>query len=108
MIEVEIVHKSIPWNLYVGYTNLYLRERWKRYEELSPSVSKFFRSGKVIALEFRYDLTKGWGPYDTKEEGIWAEGALVLTLSRGGAQGLQRATKSCNREKFLLESCVTD
>jgi hypothetical protein len=77
------VHKSIPWNLYVGYTNLYLRERWKRYEELSPSVSKFFRSGKVIALEFRYDLTKGLGPYDTKEEGIWAEGALALTLSRG-------------------------
>ena len=76
--------KSIPWNLYVGYTNLYLRERWKKYEELSASVSKYFRSGKVVAREFRYDLMKGWGPYNTKEEGIWAEGELAFTLSREG------------------------
>lgn len=84
VIEVEVMDKSIPWNLYVGYTNLYLRERWKKYEELSASVSKYFRSGKVVAREFRYDLMKGWGPYNTKEEGIWAEGELAFTLSREG------------------------
>jgi len=84
VIEVEVVDESIPWNLYVGYTNLYLRERWKKYEDLSDSVSKYFRKGRVVALKFRYDLMKGWGPYETNEEGIWAEGELALTLLKAG------------------------
>ena len=84
VIEVEVVDESIPWNLYVGYTNLYLRERWKKYEELSDTVSKYFRKDRVVALKFRYDLMKDWGPYDTKEEGIWAEGELALTLLKAG------------------------
>jgi hypothetical protein len=84
VIEVEVVEESIPWNLYVGYTNLYLRERWERYEDLSDSVSKYFRKGHVVALKFRYDLMKGWGPYDTQEDGMWAEGELALTLMKAG------------------------
>jgi hypothetical protein len=84
VIEVDVVDESIAWNLYVGYTNLYLRERWEKYENLSASVSKYFRRGQVVALKFRYDLTKGWGPYKTKDEGLWAEGELALKLLKGG------------------------
>jgi len=84
VIEVEVVDESIPWNFYVGYTNLYLRERWERYEALSDSVAKYFRKGDVIALKFRYDLMKGWGPYKTKDEGLWAEGELALKLLKAG------------------------
>ena len=84
VIEVEAIDKSISWTLYVGYTNLYLRERWERYESLSDRVSKFFRKGQVVALAYRFDLMDGWGPYDTKAEGLWAEGELALTLTRAG------------------------
>jgi len=84
VIEVEVVGESIPWNLYVGYTNLYLQERWERYQTLSGTVSRYFRRGQVVAKEFRFDLMKGWGPYDTRDEGIWAEGELALTLSKAG------------------------
>lgn len=84
VIEVKVVDESIPWNFYVGYTNLYLLERWKRYEDLSGSVSKYFRKGQVVALKFRYDLMKGWGPYHTKDEGYQAEGELARSLSSAG------------------------
>ncbi len=83
VIEVEVVAESIPWNLYVGYTNLYVLERWERYEALSDSVAKYFRKGDVVALEFRYDLMKGWGPYKTNK-GLWAEGELALKLLKAG------------------------
>ena len=84
VIEVEVVDESIPWNFYVGYTNLHLQERWERYEALANSVSKYFRKGQVVALKFRYDLMKDWGPYATRDEGIWAEGELALMLSKAG------------------------
>jgi len=84
VIEVEVVDESILWNLYVGYTSLYLQERWERYEALAESVSKYFRKGQVVALKFRYDLMKDWGPYATRDEGILAEGELALTLSKAG------------------------
>lgn len=84
VIEVERLDPSITWDLYVGSTNLYLRERWERYEQLTDTVSKYFRRGQVRALGYRYDLMKGWGPYDSKEECLVAEGALAAQLQRDG------------------------
>jgi hypothetical protein len=84
VIEVEVVDPQIAWTLYVGYTNLYLRERWIRYEQRADSVSRYFRDGRVIPVRYRYDLTKGWGPYATRDEGVRAEGDLALALEQAG------------------------
>lgn len=84
VIEVERIDESITWDLYVGSTNLYLRERWQRYEQVTDTVSKYFRRGQVRAVGYRYDLMKGWGPYETKEQALDAEGELALALEAAG------------------------
>lgn len=84
VIEVERIDPAIRWDLYVGSTNLYLRERWQRYEQLTSTVSKYFRRGQVRAVRYRYDLIAGWGPYDTHEQALEAEGRLAASLERSG------------------------
>jgi len=84
VIRVERLDEAITWDYYVGYTNLYLRERWQRYEQLTDTVSKFFRRGQVRAIGYEYDLMKGWGPYDAKEDGLQAEGDLARALRDAG------------------------
>ena len=84
VIEVERVDPAITWDFYVGSTGLYLRERWERYEQLTDKVSKYFRRGQVKALRYRYDLMKGWGPYDTHDECLQAEGDLAVALQLAG------------------------
>ena len=84
VVAVERVDPAITWDLYVGSTNLYLRERWQRYENLTDKVSQYFRHGKVRAIGYRYDLMDGWGPYETREEALEKEGALATSLQRDG------------------------
>ena len=84
VIRVERVDETVTWDYYVGYTNLYLRERWDRYQDLTGSVSTSFRRGQVRAVEYAYDLMDGWGPYETREQGLQAEGDLARTLHRAG------------------------
>lgn len=84
VIKVESLDEAIPWDNYVGYTTLYLRERWQRYQDLNGKVSKYFRKRQVRARHFEYDLMNGWGPYETKEEGLQAEGELARHLLAAG------------------------
>ena len=81
VIEVERLDPTVDWDYYVGYTNNFFKVRWEKYVDLVPnSVSGYFRHGKVKALGYRYDLMKGWGPYETKQAGELAEGDLALYL----------------------------
>ncbi len=84
VIEVKVIDPKISWTLYVGYTNLYLRERWQRYIEMLDKIFKYFRTHRVEATHFRYDLMDRWGPYETREEAIMAEGDLPLALQKLG------------------------
>lgn len=104
VIEVEPLDPSITWTLYVGYTNLYLRERWKRYEDLSDSVSRYFRNGHVRALRYRYDLAEGWGPYEDKDTALEAEGDLALALCEAGYGAYSDQLKVA-RERRKAKSC---
>ena len=83
-IEVKVIDSKVDWNFYVGYTERTLDQRWLTYTELGRSVSKFFRNDRVHALAYRKDLMKGWGPYDTKDEALIAEGDFALHLKDRG------------------------
>ncbi len=97
VVEVERLSTTVPFDLYVGSTHLYLRERWERYERLHK-VSWYFRYGHAKALHYRYDLMDGWGPYMTEAEALSAEGELAYSLQQAGydvySDRLQYATGS--------------
>ena len=100
VIEVKHLQPGIDWDYYVGYTNNFLKVRWEKYEQLADSVAKVFRDRKVKALEYRYDLMKGWGPYATKELGEIAEGDLALYLEDRGYRTYSNELKHAkNRRK---------
>ena len=98
VIEVQRLTPDATFDFYVGSTGNYLRERWANYEQ-NKKVSKHFRNGHVQALDYRYDLMQGWGPYMTRDEAEKAEGELAYSLKQQGLQVYSDRLKFAEQER---------